>query len=242
MIYVHGYNNSFSDGVLRLAQLSRDFEFDGVGVHYAWPSAAKPLAYEHDRQATFFARDGLENLIESVVRTQPDSVTIVAHSMGSLLAMESLRQIAIASPGRVARIIDGVVLISPDLDLEVFRTQAARIGKLPDNFVIFVSEADKVLRVSALLSGKGRRLGNINEIDKIADLDVTVVNVTAFSEGAGHFLVGKSPALIKMLRNVDALEGAFKRDGSGRTGVLPGAVLTVQNATQLILSPVAALQ
>ncbi|MGC8201265.1 alpha/beta hydrolase [Aliiroseovarius sp. PTFE2010] len=242
VIYVHGFNNSFSDGVLRLAQLDRDFGFDGVAVHYSWPSAAKPLAYEHDRQAALFSRDGLEALIEEVVAAEPESVTIMAHSMGAILAMEALRQIAIANPGRVDDVVDGVVLISPDLDVDVFRMQAARIGDLPKSFAIFVSDKDRALHLSALLSGKGQRLGNINEIERISDLSITVVNVTAFSEGLGHFAVGQSPALIKMLRNVGAIEAAFRTDRSGRTGLLPGAVLTVRNATQLILNPVAGLQ
>lgn len=43
VIYVHGFNNAFDEGVLRISQLAEDFDFPGVAVHYSWPSAAKPL-------------------------------------------------------------------------------------------------------------------------------------------------------------------------------------------------------
>lgn len=33
--YVHGQNNSFSDGVYRLAQFDHDLNFDEVTIHYS---------------------------------------------------------------------------------------------------------------------------------------------------------------------------------------------------------------
>ena len=66
IIYVHGFNNTFADGVYRIAQLSHDFGFDGVAVHYSWASAGSALGYEFDRDSVLAGRDGLERLIETV--------------------------------------------------------------------------------------------------------------------------------------------------------------------------------
>ena len=237
VIYVHGFNNTFDEGVLRIAQLSEDFNVAGVAVHYSWPSAANPLGYAYDRDGLLIARDGLDALITDVRAAGAQSVVIVAHSLGSMLVMETLRQRAIARPGSVHNDIDGVILISPDIDVDLFRTQAARIGLLPEPFGIFVSQRDRVLSLSARLTGQRNRLGNVRNIEAVADMNVTIVDVTEFSTGAGHFTVGSSPALIQLFGKAGNIDAAFRGDSAGRTGLLPGTVLTVQNATAIVLSP-----
>lgn len=241
IIYVHGFNNNFADGVLRIAQLMHDFELPGVAVHYSWPSAANPLGYAHDRDSALFARDGLETLIEEIEAAGARRIILVAHSMGAFLSMETMRQMAIAAPGSVKRRIGGVILISPDVDPNLFRRQAARIGDLPQPFGIFISRRDRALALSARLSGERQRIGNVDRLDELADLDVTVVDVTNFSRGSGHFTIGTSPALIEIFRRAGDINTAFSGDAAGQTGLIPGTVLTVQSATEIILAPVQAL-
>ena len=100
---------------------------------------------------------------------------------------------------------------------------------------------DRALALSARLTGQRQRLGNLRDLSQVADLKVTVVDVAAFDVGAGHFNVGESPALIRLLSRFAEVDTAYGSDSAVRTGLLPGAVLTVQNATALILSPVTAL-
>lgn len=238
VIYVHGFNNAFAEGVLRIAQLAEDFQIPGVAVHYSWPSAARPLNYAYDRDSVLFARDGLETLIAEVRAAGASRILLVGHSVGSALIMETLRQQAIARPGSVARDFAGVVLISPDIDVDVFRSQAMRIGDLPQPFGIFISKRDRALSLSARLTGQRNRLGNVENLDQVADLKITVVDVTEFSRGAGHFVPGDAPAVIRLFGRSGDLNAAFRGDSAGRTGLLPGTVLTVQNLTAIILSPV----
>lgn len=236
VIYVHGFNNTFDEGVLRIAQLAEDFGVKGVALHYSWPSAENVLNYAYDRDSVLFARDGLDRLISEVKAAGAKTIILAAHSVGSQLTMEVLRQRAIADPGSVRRDIDGVVLISPDIDVELFRSQARRIGPLPEAFGIFVSKRDRALQLSARLTGQRRRLGNASAA-AVSDLDVTLVDVTEFSKGAGHFTAGDSPALLAIFGSVPTLAAAFTGDSAGRVGLLPGTVLTVQSATEIILSP-----
>jgi len=238
IIYVHGFNNNFADGVLRITQLSHDFRMTGVAVHYSWPSAGHPLAYAYDRDSVLFARDGLEQLITQVRAAGADRVLLVGHSVGGQLIMEVLRTMAVAHPGSVDDAIDGVILISPDMDIDVFRSQAKRIGELPQPFGIFVSKRDKVLRLSAQLTGRHDRLGNVSSLNEIADLDVTIIDVSEFSSGAGHFTAGSAPGVIQIFSQAAAFEAAFQGDPAGQPGLLPGTVLTVQNVTGIILSPI----
>lgn len=240
-LFVHGFNNTFAEGAYRLAQLGHDLDLGGVLVNYSWPSRAHPLGYAYDRDSALFARDGLEDLLNEVVAAGAERVLIVAHSMGSALTMETLRQVAIGGNDKVRERIEGVVLVSPDIDVEVFRAQATRMGGLPQPFLIFTSKKDRALALSARLTGQRDRLGNVTDVREVADLDVTLLDTTAFSEGGGHFNPGNSPALLAILSQIADVDTALAADRTGRTGLLPGAVLTVQNATQIVLLPVTAI-
>jgi esterase/lipase superfamily enzyme len=238
MIFVHGFNNTFTEGLYRIAQLRHDLEVPGVALHYSWPSAAEPLGYVYDRDSALFGRKGLEDLIRGTVAAGATRVTLVAHSMGGFLTMEALRDLALQD-GQVMPQIRGVVLISPDIDVEVFRMQATDMGTLPQPFVIFGSDRDRVLRLSALITGQQGRLGSLDDMEQIADLDVTYLDVAAFSKGSGHFVAGTSPALIRLLGRIAEVDQAFGNDAAGRAGLLPGVILTARNATRIILTPVA---
>jgi esterase/lipase superfamily enzyme len=238
IIFVHGFNNTFTEGLYRIAQLRHDLEVPGVALHYSWPSAAEPLGYVLDRDSATFARDGLEELIREAVAAGATRVTLVAHSMGSFLTMEALRDLAQRDGGLPTQ-LRGVVLISPDIDVDVFRMQAKDIGTLPQPFLIFGSERDRVLRLSALITGQRGRLGALDSVERLADLEVTYLDVAAFSQGSGHFVPGTSPALIRLLGRIGDVDAAFGNDAAGRPGLLPGAILTARSATRIILSPVA---
>lgn len=238
VIFVHGYNNNFSEGLYRVAQFAHDLELPGTVVHYAWPSAAIPLGYVYDRDSSTFSRDGLESLIREVKASGAQKILLVAHSMGANLTMEALRQAAIRGDRATLNAIGGVILISPDIDVDVFRAQARVVGKLPQPFVIFGSDRDRFLRLSAQLTGQAERLGSLSDVSKVADLEVTLLDVSQFSEGAGHFTLGDSPALILLLDRIGDLESAFEEDRIARLGLVSGVVLTVQSATQVILRPV----
>ncbi|MGL6211081.1 MAG: alpha/beta hydrolase [Paracoccaceae bacterium] len=238
-IFVHGYNNTFAEGVYRIAQLSHDLELPGVHMHYAWPSAGTPFGYVYDRDSTTYSRNGLEAMLREVSASGAERILLVAHSMGSALVVETLRQLALRGDRRTLDRIAGVILISPDIDVDVFRSQARDIGRLPQPFVIFGSTRDKALKLSARLTGQSARLGSLQNVGAVADLEVTFVDVAAFSVGDGHFNVGNSPALIKLMGRIGDVDAAFEADPTSRIGLFPGAVLTVQNATQIILSPIA---
>lgn len=237
-VFVHGYNNTFAEGVYRIAQLSHDLDLPGIAMHYAWPSAATPFGYVYDRDSTSFSRSGLEDMLREVSGSGADRIFLVAHSMGSSLVMETLRQLSIRGDRRTLSKIAGVILISPDIDVDVFRSQARDIGKLPQPFLVFGSKRDKALLLSARLTGQPARLGSLASLGAVADLEVTFVDVAAFNVGDGHFNVGNSAALIRLLDRITDIDAAFEADAATRVGLLPGVVLTVQNATQVILLPI----
>lgn len=241
VIFVHGFNNTFAEGLYRLAQMAHDLQLPGVAMHYSWPSAAQPLGYVYDRDSALIARDGLEAMIAEVRAAGAERIVLIAHSMGSALTMETLRQMAIRGDRASLARIGGVILMSPDIDVDVFRAQARAVGTLPQPFLIFGSQRDRVLTLSARLTGQAERLGNLRDLSRVADLKVTYLDTAAFAQGAGHFTVATSPLLIRLLGRIGDVNAVLQDDRAGRTGLLPGVVLTVQNATQIVLSPVAAV-
>ena len=238
MLFVHGYNHSFAEGVYRTAQLAHDLQLPGIHAHFSWPSRMKPYAYSGDRDGALYSRDGLVQTIDLLARTRGRGrIVLMAHSMGGQLLMEALRQIALSGRRDLLDRIDGVILMSPDLDLRLFRSQVRAIGPLPQPFVITTSPRDRALQLSALISDEPLRLGNIPDARPVADLNVVVVDTGAFSTGYGHFDVADSSALQRILTRMRDLDRILPDEGGVGPGLIGGAVSRVEQAVQVVLSP-----
>ena len=122
LVFVHGYNTNFADAAYRFAQIVYDSGFKGVPVLFTWPSRGQLLAYPYDRESAFYSRDFLEANLRAIARDLgPSRMDILAHSMGTLLTLETLRQAAIRGDGAFGR-LDELAL---DVGLEL---GAPRIG------------------------------------------------------------------------------------------------------------------
>lgn len=217
LLFVPGYNNTLEDAAFRLAQIKQDFEIPEPALLFSWPSAGDARGYVYDRDSVLFARDAFEQLLRDLHASGQRRVLLVAHSMGGYLTMETLRQIAIKRDPQVIGILDGVILMSPDLDPDIFRQQAEAVGKLPQPFLIMTSRKDRILSLAGLLAGNKPRLGRIDSAEAVEGLEVTVFDFTELDEGegAGHNVPFASEKAIRVLRGVDQQvrqEGGDMRD------------------------------
>lgn len=240
-IFVHGYNSTQTETAFRAAQLSYDIQLPGAMVIYSWPSRGKPFGYAYDFDSVLFARDGLELVIQKLKSTGVDDIFVVAHSIGSVLTMEMLRQADIREPGWADRNLSGVVLLSPDIDVDLFKSQMGSLKNVPQPFVVVVSEKDKALNISGRLRGNSdaQRLGNISSIAAVADLPISVVDTTAFAGDAesSHLVAGTSPTLIAMLQSIRAMDSAFDSDPGSLDLFLPqGADQGSDQAREFVLN------
>lgn len=237
VIFVHGYNNNLAESVYRFTQMKHDFDFRSVPILYSWPSAASGSDYIYDRDSILFARTGLETLIDQISGTSVNRIVLIGHSMGAQLVMEALRQRAIRKGALWAK-LDMVSLISPDVDIDLFRAQAKDIGQLPKPFVVFTSEGDRALRFSQWLSGGDGKLGTINNLDSLSELDVTVIDTTAI-KGVGidrHLTAVTSPWMISVLKGLRSQQG-FNLDRPSLAALLPVRIVADGRAIGVVLGP-----
>ena len=241
VLFIHGYNTTFAEGLFRQAQLQHDLERNGVSVHFAWPSAASTLAYVSDRESALYSRDALETTIATLGRSNVTRMDLIAHSMGGFLLMDTLRLMARTDNDAVFRKLNAVVLISPDIEIDVFRKEAEPVLARGVKIYVIVSKGDRALKISARLRGEHERLGSIRSADELGGLPVTVIDLSAVksTDTLGHFKAGTSPTVI-------AFVSALHREGVGvfnegkRRGLVEGSVAVVQQGTDLLLAPLGA--
>ena len=224
LLFVHGFNTNFDEARFRLAQIVVDGGFNGIPVLFSWPSKGSLFAYGSDRESAMASRDALQHVLE-VLAAEPDvgKVHVLAHSMGAWLAMEALRAEAIAGHPDLDGHLGDIMLAAPDIDLEVFRQQMARLGSFA-HVSIFAANNDRALNLSGMLADRPRvgALDPANPADRqaIKDLGVQVVDLSRESIGLiGHATYAAAPQVI---RGIGAELGAARSEDHDTQAVLDG--------------------
>ena len=253
LVFVHGFNNKFEDAVYRFAQIVHDSGTDAVPVLFTWPSKGSALAYGYDRESSTYSRNQLEDVLRGLC-SDPSvgEVSILAHSMGNWLLLESLRQMAIRG-GRIPAKIKNVLLAAPDVDIDIAREQIADMGPAKPNFALFLSRSDKALELSKNVWGSKARLGDIDptkepyrsmlERDKIAVYDLSLLGS---SGGLNHDTFATSPEIVGLIGNRLARGQAIADNGQRFSDTLfsysSGAISRAGDAAGLVVSaPTAAI-
>ena len=206
LIFVHGYNNRFSDAVFRAAQIVHDFDAEVTPILFTWPSRGNLFSYGYDRESASLSRDALEQLLDMLVRDPAvHEVDILAHSMGNFLVLETLRQMAIRDR-RIPAKIDDVMLAAPDVDVDVFQNEILDMGEPHPKFTLFASRDDKALALSGWIWGSDARLGAIDPKSepyrsRLAAEHVNVLDLTDIKsdDGVNHNKFVNSPELVRLV-------------------------------------------
>lgn len=201
-VFVHGFNTNSAEGIVRATALAEDTGRQGLGIVYSWPSAGSALRYLDDRESALFARDSFAETLTAVAESRMPTYTLVAHSMGTFVVMDTLRELAQQNRTSVLRKIQAVVLISADLDKDVFRKQVGPVLDAGVPMILLTADDDLALKLSARVRGQGERVGDIKEPPDLEGLNVVVFDLSDVESGdpLKHFKVGASPELLKFLR------------------------------------------
>lgn len=202
LLFVHGFNTGYDDARDRLAQIVADGRFGGVPVLFTWASQGSVFAYGADRESAMASRDSLEKVMLTLARV-PDvgRVHILAHSMGAWLAMEALRENAIAGHPDLDGHLGEVLLAAPDIDAAVFAQQMERLGERA-HVTVLVASRDRALSLSSLLANDRPRVGALDPTrpaDRavIERLGVRVDDLSADQSGfLGHSTYASVPGVV----------------------------------------------
>jgi esterase/lipase superfamily enzyme len=174
-VYVHGYNNTFEDGALVIAELWHFLGRQGVPILYTWPagSGGGLRGYTHDRESGEFTIFHLKQFLRLLASTpELEELNLIAHSRGTDVLTSALRELYIETRAsgkdfRTVYRIKNVVLAAADLDLEVVsqRVAAEYVGLGTERSTIYASPTDKALAFSDLLFMSFRRIGQLRPED-----------------------------------------------------------------------------
>lgn len=205
-VFVHGFNVSFDDAVMRTAQLAYDLNLDAVPVAYSWPSRESESFFGYTRDAqsaedtTFHLQAFLTTLANESGAT---TVYLLAHSMGSRPVTAALKGIVlentVASPRERFK---ETILAAPDIDRDYFVEQIApALARATKRVTVYASAKDHALDFSKVPNGN-RRLGDatggVVVVPNVDTIDATAVDTSLL----GHSYYGDEPAILSDIASI----------------------------------------
>jgi esterase/lipase superfamily enzyme len=158
LLFVHGYNTPFADGVYRTAQFGVEMGFRGIPVLFAWPGGEHWWDYLAAVDRVESASWELASLLRLLVdRGNAPNLYVVAHSMGNRVLARAIERLANDSTALPAS-SRALVLAAPDIDRPQFLAVTGAITKLFQRRTVYVSDTDVALQVSSAIN-QGPRVG-----------------------------------------------------------------------------------
>lgn len=193
LVFVHGFNTSFEDAVLRAAQVAADINFDGTVLVFSWPSAASVSSYVRDQQTARNSGFHLLRLLNGPLRAaMPDHVDLLGHSMGSEVIAKALSLTMVTDS--LPR-FNQVVFAAPDIDARVFRREILpALSNRAGRVTLYASTDDEALRASRSLNGVWRLGLGGDSLTVVRGMD-TIDASRVRADVLGHTLFGNQAFL-----------------------------------------------
>lgn len=176
-IFVHGYNTEFIENTLLAGEIYHYMGRKGAMVSFEWPSASRLLGYIQDKGNANYSTRHFRAMISNIAKeTGVDSITIIAHSAGSPIVVNALREIRLlefdlpAEQVQKKYSVGRVVLAAPDMDLMAFTNAVQdRFYEVTTGVAVYASPKDRALGLAEKLYGSsrlGRAVGKIEPWEK----------------------------------------------------------------------------
>jgi esterase/lipase superfamily enzyme len=224
LVFVHGFNNRFDEAVFRFAQIVHDSKAPAVPVLFSWPSRGVVglREYQDDAEEANNSRVAFEQLIDTIAaNANVKQVTIVCHSMGCSPTLEALRSKA-THAGKIGDKIINVLLVAPDVDVYVFRTQMRQMGSARPRFALFMSQDDHALKLAKTIGGGATRLGDVDPDQEPYKTDFQREDIMVFDltglRGGAHSRAFEDPTSVMAMIELRLAEGQHMTDGEPQFG------------------------
>ena len=204
LVFVHGYNVSFDEAILRAAQIGIDLEFKGLISAFSWASHDSVFDYMADEETVELAVPHLVSFLtalKDVVGIK--SINIIAHSMGNRAVLRALGDLFRNQRWSA----DEIVFAAPDVDADRFRLAVDGLRGLCSRYTLYGSSNDQAIAISKRLRGGFPRAGDggndilvMNGVDTV-DASSTGRNLFGF----GHSYFASKRSIISDLQRVVTL-------------------------------------
>ena len=190
LLYVHGFNETFASAAYTAAELCHFLGREDVCAFFTWPASSTGnflTSYTTTTESAEYAVEHLKKTIR-LLGTTPgvDGLQILAHSRGTALTLRAVHELineAIAAGKEPLNLykIDNLVLLSPDIDVDIAGQQITGYlsdpelvtvwpeGRLPrvlkGRLTIYASPEDRALLVSQILFRSRHRVGQLRPED-----------------------------------------------------------------------------
>jgi esterase/lipase superfamily enzyme len=202
LVFVHGYNTTFDNGIYRTAQIAYDLKFDGAPFHYSWPSGGGLSSYTYDRESSGQSEPYMREFFDLVIKESgAKKISVIAHSMGNQPVLQVLRDIKTASPPGV--VISQIILAAPDVDRDNFANIAKEIQGLAGGITLYAAANDVALNASRRFHGGVPRAGDVPPEGPLVLPGIDTIDVTAVSTdslGLNHSGYAENNALLNDLQ------------------------------------------
>ena len=174
-VFVHGFNVSFDDALLRTGQFAWDLHYKGPAIAYSWPSMGGTSQYVTDIDMADWTAPHLAAFLHSLrERTGVRTVHLVAHSMGTRAISMALARLADGK--EVTPKFQELILAAPDINRLVFGQLAAGLRDESERVTIYSSQRDWALRFSAFIRNGAKRVSA--SATAVPNFDFDIIDAT----------------------------------------------------------------
>lgn len=239
VLYVHGFNETFATAAYTAAELCHFLGRMDVCSFFTWPASSTggPLtSYISTTESSQYSVGHLKKAIRTLAQTPGvEGLHLLAHSRGTALLLSAARELYLEtvafgeSPAEALK-LKNIVMLSPDVDVDVASQQLEIVASDPDfatrwhsavlpkfiegRFTVYASPGDKALRLSEILFRSRSRVGQLSPEDipprvqeffsKVGNVDVIVYEGER-TDRYGHSYFASNPQvsadLIELIRN-----------------------------------------
>lgn len=202
LVFIHGYNVSFSDAARRTAQLAYDLEFDGPALFFSWPSQAGLFEYTIDESNVEWSSQDVADFLHLIAsKTGARCLHVVAHSMGNRALTAAFVELSRKQDHRPEKYRE-VILAAPDIDADTFQRRLfPSIQKLARHFTLYASSNDNALEASKKVHGYPRAGDSGDLLVLLPGLDTIDVSIVDTSL-LGHSYYGDNKSIITDLHHL----------------------------------------
>ncbi len=246
LVFVHGYSSSPGEAVAQGVQVKERGGHRGPLILFLWPThelyVAPPTparAYKDDARAAAQSGGALARVVRAVDSLAVSTV-LVAHSMGSRVALDASITDVATYTQLAAHPLRAFGIFSPDIGAERFRDAfAPRLPTVARRIAIYGSSNDYLLGAAVMINGERRASGITRRGTPLAGIELVDATRGARAEpvllallGPRHAVRWASAALADFFRVVVAgadpscrvSVGAADAEGEGRWRLRRGSI------------------